>query len=52
VARKKNAKKRPATAERRYEVRAELANFALAKAKSALATVPNASVPTTSHRDG
>jgi len=36
VARKKNAKKRPATAERRYEVRAELANFALAKAKSAL----------------
>jgi hypothetical protein len=33
---KKHARRTNVTAERRYEVRAELANFALAKAKSAL----------------
>jgi hypothetical protein len=36
AAKKKRTKRRKATVERKYEVRTEIANFTLAKAKSAL----------------
>jgi hypothetical protein len=36
AAKKKRTKRRKATAKRKYEVRTEIANFTLAKAKSAL----------------